>query len=69
MEGSLDPFVAVAAVDAFEVNSPLSWWGLSLSHDECPHSPLYIVAKSALSLDVASGRPRTCDQRHKGNGY
>jgi hypothetical protein len=69
MEGSGDPFVSVAAVDAFEVNSPLSWRRFSLSHDGYPQCPLYIVAQFDLSLGVASDRPRTCDQRHKGNGY
>ncbi len=69
MEGSLDPLVSVAAVNRFEVNSPLSWRRFSLSHDEYPQCPLYMVAQVGPALDVASDRPRTCDQRHKGNGY
>ena len=69
MEGSGEAFVSVAAVDAFEVNGPLSWRRFSLCHDEDPHSPLYRGVQPDLSLDVASGRPRTCDQLSKGNGY
>ena len=69
MEGFGEALVSVAAIDAFEVNSPLSWRRFSLSHDEYPQCPLYIGAKCDLSLDVASGRPRTCDHLYKGNGY
>ncbi len=69
MEGSGEAFVSVAAVDAFEVNSPLSWRRFSLCHDEYPQCPLYRGAQSDLPLEVASGRPRTCDQLNKGNGY
>jgi hypothetical protein len=69
MEGSGEAFVSVAAVDAFEVNFPLAWRRFSLSHDGYPHSPLYRGAQIDLSLEVASGRPRTCDQLNKGNGY
>lgn len=69
MEGSGDPFVSVAAVNRFEVNFPLSWRRFSLSHDEYPQCPLYMVAKFGLLLGVASDRRRTCDRLHKGNGY
>ena len=69
MEGSLDPFVSVAAVNRFEVKGPLSWRRFSLSHDEYPQCPLDMAAQVGPALDVASDRRRTCDQRHKGNGY
>ena len=69
MEGSGDPIVSVAAVNRFEVHSPLSWRRFSLSHDEYPQCPLYKVAQVGPALDVASDRRQTCDQLHKGNGY